>query len=103
MVVSDRAIVGASPLTAAPLASCLLRCAHSPRNATSGNSATATCDAGRHVVGGGVKVDDPINAFVVDDYPDAANTAWTGRVANAGAAAVGFTVYAVCITVSTTG
>ena len=58
---------------------------------------------GRHVVGGGVKVDDPINAFVVDDYPDAANTAWTGRVANAGAAAVGFTVYAVCITVSTTG
>jgi len=25
-----RVIVGASPLTAAPLASCLLRCAHSP-------------------------------------------------------------------------
>jgi hypothetical protein len=70
---------------------------------TSGNSATATCDAGQNVVGGGVKVDDPINAFVVDDYPDAANTAWTGRVGNAGAAAVGFTVYAVCITVSTTG
>jgi hypothetical protein len=70
---------------------------------TSGNSATAACDAGQHVVGGGVKVDDPINAFIVDDYPDAANTAWTGRVGNTGAAAVAFTVYAVCISVSTTG
>jgi hypothetical protein len=71
--------------------------------ATSGNIATATCDAGQHVVGGGVKVDDAINAFIVDDYPDAANTAWTGRVGNTSAAAVGFTVYAVCIAVSTTG
>ena len=71
--------------------------------AGSGNSTTATCDAGQHVVGGGVKVDDPFNAFIVDDYPDAANTAWTGRVGNTGAAAVGFTVYAVCTTVSTTG
>lgn len=69
----------------------------------SGNGATATCDAGQHVVGGGVKVDDPINAFIVDDYPDAANTAWAGRVGNTGTAAVTFTVYAVCISVSTTG
>jgi hypothetical protein len=68
-----------------------------------GNVATATCDAGQHVVGGGVKVDDPFNAFIVDDYPEAANTAWTGRVGNTGTAAVGFTVYAVCITVTTTG
>jgi hypothetical protein len=69
----------------------------------SGNNASAVCDAGQHVVGGGVRVDDPINAFIVDDYPDAANTAWTGRVGDAGTAAVGFTVYAVCTTVSTTG
>jgi hypothetical protein len=71
--------------------------------AGSGNSATAACDAGQHVTGGGVKVDDPLNAFVVDAYPDAANTAWTARVGNAGAAAVGFTVYAICTSVSTTG
>jgi hypothetical protein len=69
----------------------------------SGNNASAACDAGQHVVGGGVKVDDPLNAFIVDGYPDAANTAWTGRVGNAGTTAVGFTVYAVCITATTTG
>ena len=51
----------------------------------------------------GVKVDDPLSAFIVDDYPDAGNTAWTGRVGNGGAAPVGFTVYAICIAVSTTG
>jgi hypothetical protein len=72
-----------------------------PPNA--GNNTAAACDAGQHVIGGGVKVDDPINAFIVDDYPDAANTAWTGRVGNAGVAPVGFTVYAVCTTVSATG
>jgi hypothetical protein len=70
---------------------------------TSGNSATAVCDAGQHVVGGGVKVEDPINAFIADDYPDAANTAWTGRVGNAGAAPVAFTVFAICINVSAIG
>ena len=71
--------------------------------AGSGNGATAACDAGQHVTGGGVKVDDPLNAFVVDAYPDAANTAWTARVGNAGGAPVAFTVYAICTTVSTTG
>src|SRR5215211_2724356 len=59
--------------------------------AGSGNSATAACDAGQHVTGGGVRVDDPLNAFVVDAYPDAANTAWTARVGNAGGAPVAFT------------
>jgi len=71
--------------------------------AGSGNSAIAACDAGQHVTGGGVRVDDPLNAFVVDAYPDAANTAWTARVGNAGGAPVAFTVYAICTTVSTTG
>jgi hypothetical protein len=68
-----------------------------------GNGATAACDAGQHVTGGGVKVDDPLNAFVVDAYPDAANTAWTARVGNSGGAPVAFTVYAICTTFSTTG
>jgi hypothetical protein len=68
-----------------------------------GNNATAGCDAGQHAVGGGVKVDDPFNAFIVDDYPDVANTAWTGRVGNSGAAPSGFTVYVICATATTTG
>jgi hypothetical protein len=67
------------------------------------NGATAICDAGQHVVGGGVKVDDLANAVTLDDYPDEGNTAWTGHVGNIGAAPVGFTVYAVCTTFSTTG
>jgi hypothetical protein len=71
--------------------------------AGAGNNATAACDAGQHVVGGGVRVDDPINAFIVDGYPDAANAAWTGRVGNAGGAPVGFTVFAICATATTTG
>ena len=65
-------------------------------------AATATCDAGQHVVGGGVKVADPTSAFVVDVYPDTANTAWAANVESSGVA-VGFTVYAICISVSTTG
>jgi hypothetical protein len=66
-------------------------------------AATATCDAGQRVVGGGVRVDDPVDAFVVDAYPDTGNTAWTARVGNAGGAASGFTVYAICTSFSTVG
>src|SRR5215210_963256 len=65
--------------------------------------ATAGCDAGQHVVGGGVKVDDPNSAFIVDEFPDAANTAWTGRVGTGGGAPVNFTVYAICTTFSAVG
>jgi hypothetical protein len=68
-----------------------------------GNSATAACDAGQHVVGGGAKVEDPINALVVDSYPDAANTAWTARAGNFGPAPVNFTVFAICTTVTVAG
>ena len=66
-------------------------------------SATASCDAGQHVVGGGVRVDDPANAFLIDDYPDASNTAWTGRTYATPSGAVNFTVYAVCIGAAATG
>jgi hypothetical protein len=64
--------------------------------ANSGNGTTAACDPGQRVVGGGVKVDDPLNAYIVDDYPEAGGTAWSGRVGNASPANIGFTVYAVC-------
>jgi hypothetical protein len=71
--------------------------------ARGGNNATAACDAGQRVVGGGVKVDDPVNAFIIDGYPEAGGTGWTGRVFNAGTANVGFTVYAVCTTFTSAG
>lgn len=67
-------------------------------------AATATCDAGQHVLGGGVKLDDPINQLVDDSYPDAGNTAWTAHVDNPRIdTAVGFTVWAICTSTTTTG
>jgi len=71
--------------------------------AASTNSATATCDPGQHAIGGGVRVDDPINGFVIDGYPEADNVAWTSRVGNSGAATMGFTAYAVCTTTTAAG
>jgi hypothetical protein len=66
-------------------------------------SATAICDAGQHAIAGGVQVADANTAFVIDDYPDSADTAWTARVDNGGSAAVAFTVYAVCTSVAAVG
>ena len=55
------------------------------------------------MISGGVRVDDPFSAFVVDAYPDAGNTAWTARVGNSGMNPVGFTVYAICAPVGAVG
>jgi hypothetical protein len=64
------------------------------------NSATATCDSGQQVVGGGVMLDTPKIGLVNDSFPDANNTAWTARVGNASngssAQSLNFTVYAIC-------
>jgi hypothetical protein len=73
-----------------------------PAGGGAGGSATAACDPGQHVIGGGLRVDDPTNANILDDYPDAGNTAWTGR-AYAGPASVNFTVYAICTAVTAAG
>jgi hypothetical protein len=71
------------------------------------NVATATCDAGQHVVGGGVKLATPGIGLVNDSYPDSSNTAWTAHVGNASsgssAATLNFTVYAICTTVTNVG
>jgi hypothetical protein len=64
---------------------------------------TVTCNPGQRVISGGVKVDNPAEAFVIDSYPDVGNTAWTVRVGNAGAPPVGFTVVAVCTAVTAAG
>ncbi len=66
-------------------------------------SATATCDAGQHVIGGGVKLADPALGLVDDSYPDAGNTAWTAHIANLPGAARDFTVYAICTTAKAVG
>lgn len=70
-------------------------------NNSSAGVATARCDAGQLVVGGGVKLDEEMS--VVDGYPDGA-AAWTAHVNND---QVGVphtaTVYAICIAASTPG
>jgi hypothetical protein len=68
--------------------------------ANSLNGATAQCDPGQHVIGGGVKVGDALNSYVIDDYPEG-NAGFTGRVGSAVAST--FTVYAICTSVTTTG
>jgi hypothetical protein len=66
-------------------------------------AATARCDPGQLVVGGGVKLEAPDTMSVVDSYPETAS-AWTTHVNND---EVGVphnaTVFAVCILASTPG
>ena len=64
--------------------------------------ATARCDAGQLVVGGGVSVD-PENMSVIDGYPDGA-AAWTGHANNDDiTAGHNLTVYAICVPASSPG
>lgn len=91
-------------LTAAALDKVTYKSATATAPADSASTAaTATCDAGQHVVGGGVKLDAPADGLVDDSYPDVSNTAWTAHVANAPGAAQNFTVYAICTTATTVG
>lgn len=65
------------------------------------DSATATCDSGLTVIGGGVSVSDPTNQLVFDSYPSGTG-AWSGHVANGGSATPNFTVYAICAPAAST-
>jgi hypothetical protein len=66
-------------------------------------AARVACDAGQHAIGGGVKVDDTSVPVLVDSYPDAAN-GWTVDVWEDDTAPdTGFTVYAICTSVTTAG
>jgi hypothetical protein len=63
--------------------------------------ATARCDPGQLVVGGGVRLDE--NMSIVDSYPEAAG-AWTAHVNNDDTqSARNATVYAVCIAAAAAG
>jgi len=64
---------------------------------------TAPCNAGQHVLGGGVELALPATETVVDQFPAEGNTGWTARVTNASATASTVTVYAICTAVATTG
>jgi hypothetical protein len=91
-------------LTAAALDKVTYKFVTAPAPADSASAgATATCDAGQRVVGGGVRLDDPELGLVDDSYPDANGTAWTAHVANAPGAARLFHVYAICTTAASVG
>jgi hypothetical protein len=105
--IKESALSKVPSATAADHAAALDKVSYKAAGATAppngGNSATAACDAGQHAIGGGVRVEDPLHAFIVDDYPDAGNAALTGRVGNAGTAPVNFTVFAICTTAVAVG
>ena len=58
--------------------------------------ATAVCDAGQHVIGGGVRVDNPAVAFVDDSYPEANGAAWTAHIGTTPGGGTNLTVIAIC-------
>ena len=67
-------------------------------------TATAACDNGQFVVGGGVKVEDTNLQVVTQQFPDNGGRAWTASVANDDASEQhGFTVYAICVTADAAG
>jgi len=103
-VAADSATNAGRALTAAALDKLTYKSATATAPADSASTAaTATCDAGQHVVGGGVRLDAPTDGLVDDSYPDSNNTAWTAHVANAPGAPQNFTVYAICAVAATVG
>ena len=64
--------------------------------------ATATCDPGQRVLGGGVSVESQGDELVNSSYPDGTN-AWSGVAFNSGSAARNMTVTAICAPASATG
>jgi hypothetical protein len=65
-------------------------------------TATARCDVGQHVTGGGVQVEEDSGLVIGDDFPSSSTT-WTGRVENGDTASHTFTVYAICVPSGTAG
>jgi hypothetical protein len=106
--VADRATNATRAAASAALGKATYKTAAGTAPASSAaNVATATCDAGQHVVGGGVKLGTPAIGIINDSYPDVNNTAWTAHVGNgssgSSAATLSFTVYAICTTVANIG
>jgi hypothetical protein len=90
----ERVVYRVSSLALAP--------APAPGESTEG-TATARCDPGQLVVGGGVQLEENAPMSVVDGFPNGAG-AWTASANNDDVlAAHGFTVYAICIAATTPG
>lgn len=66
-------------------------------------AASAPCDPGQRVVGGGAKVEDPSMTSIADTYPDAGGTIWTVHADNNDTVAHGLTVFAICVPAATIG
>jgi hypothetical protein len=71
--------------------------ARAPRDETTTATATARCDSGQRVTGGGVRVEDVNVLSVHDSFPVPDGTGWTANVGNDDDVGHSFTVYAVCI------
>jgi hypothetical protein len=67
-----------------------------PVEETTTATASANCDAGHQVTGGGVRVDDVSVVSVHDSFPEPGGRGWTARVGNDDQTAHSFTVFAVC-------
>jgi hypothetical protein len=65
------------------------------------DAASATCDNGLVVVGGGVQLGDPLAQFVVDSFPNG-SSAWSAHVANLDSGTPSFTVFALCAPAAST-
>jgi hypothetical protein len=59
------------------------------------DTGTAPCPAGKVAVGGGVKVSDPLEMYMIESYPSADGSGWSGTAA--AFTSTTFTVYAVCV------
>jgi hypothetical protein len=65
---------------------------------------SAVCDTGTKAIAGGVRLDAPELGEQADGFPDAGGSVWTVHVANGDTtSAHGFTAYAICVPISSTG
>jgi hypothetical protein len=69
-----------------------------------GGTATAACDPGLRVIGGGVSVDDPLLTLLTESFPVGGGVGWTARVESPSSLpGVGFTAYAICVPAAAIG
>jgi Collagen triple helix repeat (20 copies) len=66
-----------------------------PLDPNTEDTGTATCPTGKVAVGGGVKVADPTELYLIESYPNADGSGWNGTAAAFVSST--FTVYAVCV------
>ena len=65
---------------------------------------SATCDPGTKAIAGGVRLDAPELGEQADGFPDAGGSVWTVHVANGDTtSAHGFTAFAICVPIGSTG